>query len=94
MEVMPERGAATRDRCRVLWPAGRAALNLLLLYPVIVGRAVSLHALAILLVLAVGTVIAGLVGALLSVPLAAAAWSAMAPLTGDPDGQPDGTVPP
>lgn len=56
-----------------------------LLYPVIVGRAVSLHALAILLVLAVGSLVAGLIGALLSVPLAAAAWTAVEPLIDDGD---------
>jgi putative heme transporter len=47
-----------------------------LLYPNIVGRAIRLHPVAILLVLAAGTVVAGIVGALLSVPVAAAAWIA------------------
>ena len=51
-----------------------------LLYPVVVGRTVALHPLAILLVLAAGTVLAGLIGALLSVPVAAATWTAVAPL--------------
>jgi putative heme transporter len=59
-----------------------------LLYPVIVGRAVSLHALAILLVLAVGSLVAGLAGALLSVPLAAAVWTAIKPYTGNRDDAP------
>jgi putative heme transporter len=54
-----------------------------LLYPVIVGRAVSLHPLAILLVLAVGSVVAGLAGAVLSVPIGAAAWTAVKPLLPD-----------
>ncbi len=51
-----------------------------LLYPVVVGRTVALHPLAILLVLTAGTVLAGLIGALLSVPVAAAIWMAVAPL--------------
>jgi putative heme transporter len=54
-----------------------------LLYPVIVGRAVSLHGLAILLILTVGSLVAGLVGALLAVPVAAALWTAVKPLAGD-----------
>lgn len=56
-----------------------------LLYPVIVGRAVSLHALAILLVLAAGSIVAGLVGALLAVPIASAVWTAVKPLIQDGD---------
>jgi predicted PurR-regulated permease PerM len=47
-----------------------------LLYPNIVGRAIRLHPVAILLALTAGTVIAGIVGALLAVPVAAAAWIA------------------
>jgi predicted PurR-regulated permease PerM len=48
-----------------------------LLYPNIVGRVIRLHPVAILLVLTAGTVVAGLLGALLSVPLAAAIWTAV-----------------
>jgi putative heme transporter len=48
-----------------------------LLYPNIVGRVIRLHPVAILLVLVAGTVIAGLVGALLAVPVAAAIWTAV-----------------
>jgi predicted PurR-regulated permease PerM len=47
-----------------------------LLYPNVVGRMIRLHPVAILLVLAAGTVVAGIVGALLSIPVAAAAWTA------------------
>jgi putative heme transporter len=47
-----------------------------LLYPNIVGRVIRLHPVAILLALTAGTVIAGIVGALLAVPVAAAAWVA------------------
>ncbi len=48
-----------------------------LLYPLVVGRSISLHPVAILLVLTAGTVLAGLVGALLAVPVAAVAWDAL-----------------
>lgn len=46
-----------------------------LLYPVVVGRLIQLHPLAILLALTTGTVVAGVVGALLAVPLAAVGWT-------------------
>jgi len=46
------------------------------LYPNVVGRAIKLHPVAILLILAAGTVVAGVLGALLSVPVAAGAWTA------------------
>lgn len=48
-----------------------------LLYPVIIGRAIRLHGVAILLVLTAGTVITGIAGALLCVPVAAAVWTAI-----------------
>lgn len=44
------------------------------LQPVLMGRALKLHALVILLALTIGTVLAGILGAVLSVPLAAVAW--------------------
>jgi len=47
-----------------------------LLYPNVVGKLIRLHPVAILLVLTAGTVIAGIIGALLSIPVAAAAWTA------------------
>jgi predicted PurR-regulated permease PerM len=46
-----------------------------LLAPIVLGRAVRLHALAILLALTAGTILAGIVGALLAVPLTAVAWT-------------------
>lgn len=45
-----------------------------LLQPVVMGRALQLHALVILLALTVGTVVAGILGAVLAVPIAAVAW--------------------
>jgi predicted PurR-regulated permease PerM len=48
-----------------------------LLYPNIVGRVIRLHPVAILLVLTAGTVVAGLLGALLAVPVGAAIWTAV-----------------
>jgi putative heme transporter len=49
----------------------------ILLQPIVMGRTVSLHPLAVLLVLTVGTVLGGVVGALLAVPVASVAWVAM-----------------
>jgi putative heme transporter len=48
-----------------------------ILAPVVLGQALSLHPLAILLALTAGTIVAGVVGALLSVPFAAVAWTAV-----------------
>ena len=48
-----------------------------LLAPVVLGRSLSLHPLAVLLALTAGTIIAGIVGAILSVPFAAVAWAAV-----------------
>jgi putative heme transporter len=48
-----------------------------ILAPVVLGKAVSLHPLAILVALTAGTILAGIIGALLSVPLAAVAWTAV-----------------
>lgn len=44
------------------------------LQPVLMGRALKLHALVILLALTAGTVIAGILGAVLAVPIAAVIW--------------------
>lgn len=44
------------------------------LQPVLMGRALKLHALVILLSLTIGTVLAGILGAVLAVPIAAVAW--------------------
>lgn len=48
-----------------------------LLYPLVVGRSIALHPVAILLALTAGAVLAGLVGALLAVPVAATAWDVL-----------------
>ena len=45
------------------------------LQPVVMAHALNLHALVILLSLAAGTVLGGLVGAVLAVPLTAVAWA-------------------
>jgi predicted PurR-regulated permease PerM len=47
------------------------------LAPVVLGRSLRLHPLAILLALAAGTILAGIAGAILAVPFAAVAWSAV-----------------
>ena len=47
------------------------------LQPVVMGRTLKLHPLAILLALTAGTVLGGLAGTLLAVPIVAAAWAAV-----------------
>ncbi|MDQ0092764.1 AI-2E family transporter [Paeniglutamicibacter psychrophenolicus] len=45
------------------------------LQPVVMGRSLHLHGLVILLALAAGVILAGLIGAVLAVPLAAVTWA-------------------
>jgi predicted PurR-regulated permease PerM len=47
------------------------------LSPVVLGKVLSLHPLAVLMALTAGTITAGITGAILSVPFAAVAWSAI-----------------
>ncbi|MEE2523903.1 AI-2E family transporter [Arthrobacter sp. KFRI-F3372] len=47
------------------------------LQPVVMGHTLSVHALVILLALTAGTILAGIIGAILSVPLAAVTWAAI-----------------
>jgi predicted PurR-regulated permease PerM len=60
------------------------------LQPVVMGRSLSIHPLVILLALTAGTILAGIVGAILSVPVAAVAWAAIKVWTGQdsPDAEP------
>lgn len=53
------------------------------IYPVLVGRQIRLHPVAILLALTAGAVVAGIVGALFAVPAAAVAWTAIQHLRGE-----------
>jgi predicted PurR-regulated permease PerM len=46
-----------------------------LLQPIVMGKSLQLHALVILMALTAGTILAGIVGAVLAVPLTAVAWS-------------------
>jgi len=48
-----------------------------LLQPVIMGRTVRLHPLVILLALIVGSIVAGVIGAVVAVPITAVIWDAM-----------------
>ena len=61
-----------------------------LLYPYVVGSSLELHPLLILLALAGGTAVAGVVGALIAVPVAAVASGALSYLSGrePPDAAP------
>jgi len=45
------------------------------LQPVLMGRALKLHSLVILIALTVGTLLGGIIGAVIAVPLTAVAWS-------------------
>ena len=47
------------------------------LQPVLMGRSMKLHAFVILVALTVGTVLGGIVGAVLAVPITAAVWGAV-----------------
>ena len=58
------------------------------LQPMIMGRAVSLHPLAVLLALSVGIVVAGIVGGLVAVPILAVANTAIRYLLDHPAGEP------
>ncbi|MET3932962.1 putative PurR-regulated permease PerM [Arthrobacter sp. OAP107] len=46
-----------------------------LLQPVVMGKSLQLHALVILMALTAGTILAGIIGAVLAVPLTAVAWA-------------------
>jgi predicted PurR-regulated permease PerM len=59
------------------------------LQPVLLGRAVQLHPLAVVLAVAGGVVIAGIIGALLAVPLVAVVASAVRSLLDDDEARPD-----
>lgn len=54
------------------------------LQPVLMGKVLSIHGLAILLSLAAGTMLAGIAGALLAVPVTAVGWTVFKTLT-EPD---------
>jgi predicted PurR-regulated permease PerM len=58
------------------------------LQPLIMGRAVALHPLAVILAIATGVVIAGIIGALVAVPLLAVANTAVRYLAEHPQGDP------
>jgi predicted PurR-regulated permease PerM len=56
-----------------------------LLQPLVVGRVVKLHPLAIILALAAGGIIAGIPGAIVAVPISAMVWNAWPALRADPE---------
>ncbi|MBW6439552.1 AI-2E family transporter [Actinoplanes hulinensis] len=58
------------------------------LQPLIMGRAVALHPLAVILAIAVGVVVAGIVGGLVAVPLLAVLNTAIRYLFSHPGGEP------
>ncbi|GAA4038702.1 AI-2E family transporter [Arthrobacter methylotrophus] len=62
------------------------------LQPVLMGKVLNIHGLAILLALAIGTMLAGVIGALLAVPTAAVGWTAIKTWTGRGEALADGTA--
>ncbi len=60
------------------------------LQPVLMGNSLKLHPLVILLALTIGTILGGIVGAILSVPIAAVGWAVIKILTDAQDAEPDG----
>src|SRR5450631_281741 len=66
-----------------------------LLHPLVMSRAVNLHPLAVALTVASGTVIAGVIGAVVAVPLVAVAWTVWKTLRAQPsqsDARPRATM--
>ncbi|MCU1530731.1 MAG: rane protein [Arthrobacter sp.] len=60
-----------------------------LLQPIVMGKSLQLHALVILLALTAGTILAGIIGAVLSVPITAVSWAIIQVWTAeDPDLRP------
>lgn len=59
------------------------------LQPVVMGKSLSIHGLVILLALTAGTILAGIIGAILAVPLAAVAWAIVKVWTGEDTGDPE-----
>ena len=47
------------------------------LQPVLMGRSMKLNALVVLIALTVGTILSGIIGAVLAVPITAVAWGAV-----------------
>ncbi|MDN5904898.1 MAG: AI-2E family transporter, partial [Micrococcaceae bacterium] len=62
-----------------------------LLQPVVMGRTLQIHPLVVLLALATGAVVAGVLGAILAVPFTAAAWAALQVWAGVPADRADGS---
>jgi predicted PurR-regulated permease PerM len=57
-----------------------------LLHPMVMSRAVNLHPLAVALAVASGTVLAGVIGAVVAVPLIAVTWTVWTALRTEPPG--------
>ena len=57
------------------------------LQPVVMGKSLSIHALVILLALTAGTILAGIIGAILAVPIAAVTWAVIKVWTGEDTGE-------
>jgi len=60
-----------------------------LLHPMVMSRAVNLHPLVVALAVASGTVLAGVIGAVVAVPMVAVTWTVWNKLTARPTGDTD-----
>jgi putative heme transporter len=60
-----------------------------LLHPMVMSRAVNLHPLAVVLTVASGTVVAGVIGAVVAVPLVAVTWTVWTALKDHPSRTPN-----
>jgi predicted PurR-regulated permease PerM len=69
--------------------AGIGQLEGHVLQPLIMGKQVSLHPVVVALGVTCGTVVGGILGAIIAVPLIAVAWSVFSTLRKHPDGAPD-----
>jgi predicted PurR-regulated permease PerM len=58
------------------------------LQPVVMAQSLKLHPLVILIALTAGTILGGIVGAVLSVPIAAVAWAIVKTWNGEPEPPP------
>ncbi|GLI27168.1 hypothetical protein ARHIZOSPH14_14100 [Agromyces rhizosphaerae] len=64
------------------------------LQPVVMAQSLKLHPLVILVALAAGTIVGGIVGAILSVPIAAVSWAIIKTWNATDAPEPAGTAPP
>ncbi|GAB3174189.1 AI-2E family transporter [Myceligenerans halotolerans] len=78
----------------ILGIAGIGQLEGHVLQPLIMGRQVSLHPVVVALAVTCGTLISGVLGAVVAVPLVSVAWAVFSALRRGPEGDDDGDAAP